>query len=237
MSKYKISVICSVYNSSQWLPLYLETVNDQFERNFEIVFVDANSTDDSVQLIRDFEFREGIEATLIKSEERIGIYTAWNRAIKEAQGQYVMNWNTDDLIYPSGLQIYNQYIQKYPEIDFFYSPCCTIGSQNFDDITGLRNWPQYSHEILLHLCLGGPFPLVKKSAIEECGFFKEKYISSGDYEMWLNLSKNGFNFKKIPETVGCFYYRKDSVSVKGMGVAQNEDREIQNRYRSKAKTI
>ena len=67
MSKYRISVICSVYNSSQWLPLYLEAVNDQFERNFEIVFVDANSTDDSVQLIRDFEFREGIEAKLIFS--------------------------------------------------------------------------------------------------------------------------------------------------------------------------
>ena len=53
--------------------------------------------------------------------------------------------------------------------------------------------------------------------------------------MWLNLSKNGFNFKKIPEAVGCFYYREDSVSVKGAGVAQNEDREIQNTFRLKAK--
>ena len=226
-----ISVICSVYNSSEWLSLYLKAVNNQFEPNFEIVFVDANSTDNSVQLIQDFKFREGIDVRLIKNEERISIYAAWNKGIKEARGRYVMNWNTDDLLYPSALQIYNQYIQKYPEIDFFYSPCCTMGSQDFDDITGLRNWPQYSHEILLHFCLGGPFPLVKKSAIEECGYFKEKYVSSGDYEMWLNLSQNGFNFKKIPEIVGCFYHREDSVSVKNLGTAQNEDREIQYNYK------
>ena len=46
-----ISVICSVYNSSRWLDVYLNCVNDQFEKEFEIIFVDANSTDSSVSII------------------------------------------------------------------------------------------------------------------------------------------------------------------------------------------
>ena len=83
----------------------------------------------------------------------------------------------------------------------------------------------------MHLCFGGPFPLVKKSAIEKCGFFKEEYLSSGDYEMWLNLSSNGFKFTKIPEIVGCFYHRENSVSVKNLSKAQEEDKKIQEFYK------
>ena len=226
-----ISVICSVYNSAEWLPRYLEAVNNQFESNIQIVFVEANSTDNSVKLIKDFDFRDGIDVKIIEKEDRITIYAAWNLAIRESSGKYIMNWNTDDLIYPSGIQIYNNYTKKFPQSDFFYSPCFMIGSQNFDNITGLRNWPEYSHEILLHLCFGGPFPLVKKSAIEKCGFFKEEYLSSGDYEMWLNLSSNGFKFTKIPEIVGCFYHRENSVSVKNLSKAQEEDKKIQEFYK------
>ena len=227
----RISVICSLYNASQWLDGYLEAVNNQFEQNFEIVFIDADSTDNSLQIINTFKFREGIEVKIITNEKRIGIYAAWNIGIKACKGKYIMNWNTDDLLYPSAGQIYSQYSQKKPEVDLFYGPCFTIGSQSFDHITGLRNWPKYSHEILSKICLCGPFPLIRKSSIEKCGFFEEKYLSSGDYEMWLNMSRKGFCFERIPEVVGCFHYREDSVSVKNLNLAQAEDKEIQNTYK------
>tara|TARA_R100000231_G_C5324661_1_gene164485 strand:- start:383 stop:1075 length:693 start_codon:yes stop_codon:yes gene_type:complete len=225
--KYKISVICSVYNSCKWLPKYLNSVNDQFCREFEIVFIDANSNDNSLSLINNYNFRDGIKTTIIEQQERVSIYKAWNIGIKACEGEYIMNWNTDDLIYRSGLQTYSSYIERYPEVDFFYSPCCVINDQNLNSIVGLRNWPEYSHECLLKICIGGPFPIMKKSAVEQCGFFKEKYLSSGDYEMWLNLSKRGFTFKKIPDIIGCFYQREDSVSMDNLKMAQEEDREIQ----------
>lgn len=225
--KNKISIICSVYNSSKWLPKYLDSVNNQFLNKFEIVFVDANSTDNSLSIINNYTFREGIKVKVIKEHSRVTIYKAWNIAIKNCKGDYIMNWNTDDLLYRSGLQTYSSYIKEYPEIDFFYSPCCVVNDQNFDSIVGLRNWPEYSHEALLQICIGGPFPMIKKSAVEKCGFFKEKYISSGDYEMWLNLSKKGFKFKKISDVLGCFYQRDNSISMNNLNAAQKEDREIQ----------
>tara|TARA_R100000700_G_C3162241_1_gene138082 strand:+ start:288 stop:1016 length:729 start_codon:yes stop_codon:yes gene_type:complete len=226
----KISVICSVYNASKWLEGYLNALNNQFEDSFEVIFIDANSTDNSLEIIQKFDFRDGIKVSIIENLERISIYTAWNMGIREANGHYVMNWNTDDLLYPSALQTYTEYILRNPKVDLFYSPCCVINSQSFDNIVGMRNWPDYSHETLLKLCIGGPFPLVRKEAIEKCGFFKEKYTSSGDYEMWLNLSANKFKFKKIPDIIGCFYHRDDSVSVENLQLAQKEDREIQNLY-------
>ena len=53
-----ISIICSIYNASKWLARYLEAINDQFEQSFEVIFVDANSTDNSTELVKDFKFRE-----------------------------------------------------------------------------------------------------------------------------------------------------------------------------------
>ena len=229
--KYKISVICSVYNSCEWLPKYLNSVNNQFHPEFEIVFVDANSNDNSLSIIKNYNFRDGIKTKVIEEEKRVGIYEAWNTAIKACDGEYIMNWNTDDLLYRSGLQTYASYIEEYPEIDFLYSPCCVVNDQNLNSIVELRNWPKYSHDRLLQICIGGPFPIMKKSAVEQCGYFKEKYISSGDYEMWLHLSKKGFKFKKIPDIIGCFYERENSVSIENLKAAQQEDIEIQQLHR------
>jgi glycosyltransferase involved in cell wall biosynthesis len=226
-----ISVICSVYNSSKWLDVYLNCVNNQFEKEFEIIFVDANSLDSSVSIIENFKFRKGIEYKIIKNSERISIYKAWNMGIGECSGEYIMNWNTDDLLYPSALSIYSEYLKQNPLVDLFYSPCCIINSQSYDSVIGFRNWPEYSHELLLKFCYCGPFPLVKKSAIKSVGYFNEKYNSSGDYDMWLKLSKAGFKFKKIPDIIGSFYQREDSISIAGLSMAQAEDKEIQEKYK------
>lgn len=223
-----VSVICSVYNATKWLDIYLNAVNNQLQDEYEIIFIDANSSDSSVDIISNFNFRKGIKKQVIKNPERITIYNAWNIGIKNASNPYVMNWNTDDLLYPSAIQTYSNYALRYPDVDLFYSPCCIINSQSHDSIVGLRNWPDHSHDLLLKFCYCGPFPLVKKTAIESVGYFNEKYKSSGDYDMWLKLSKTGFKFKKIPDIIGSFYQREDSVSVGGLEVAQAEDREIQN---------
>lgn len=226
-----ISVICSVYNASKWLDIYLNAVNNQLQNEYEIIFIDANSSDSSVEIISNFNFRDGIKMQVIKNSERITIYKAWNIGIKNASNPYVMNWNTDDLLYPSAIQTYSNYAKKYPEIDLFYSPFSIINSQSYDSIVGLRNWPEHSHDLLLKFCYCGPFPLVKKAAIEKVGYFNDKYKSSGDYDMWLKLSKSNFKFKKIPDIIGSFYQREDSVSIDNINLAQKEDKEIQEKYK------
>ena len=225
-----ITVVCSVYNSESYLPKYLTYVNQQFLECFEIIFVDANSNDKSLQLIEDFKFRDNISVKIIKEKSRVTIYEAWNIAIKNASNKYIVNWNTDDILFHSSLQTYKSYAEKYPDIDLFYGPCFLCKSQDTFSIFNIYNWPEYSHRTLLQRCICGPFPLVKKSAIEDVNYFSEKYVSSGDYEMWLKLSKNNYKFKKIPETIGAFMDRPNSISQQKIHLAQQEDREIQKKY-------
>jgi glycosyltransferase involved in cell wall biosynthesis len=226
----KLSVICSVYNSSKYLNKYLDMVNSQFLKQFEIIFVDANSTDDSLEIINNYKFREGINSIILSEKSRITIYEAWNLAINISSGDYVMNWNTDDLLFPNALLTYFNYVKKFPNIDLFYSPCGVVSKHNYDNYSGIYNWPEHSHDILLKMCICGPFPLVRKKTIEDCGYFDTKYVSSSDYDMWLKISKNNYNFKKIPDIIGSFFHRPDSISNIKLKQAQIEDAEIQKNH-------
>ena len=54
MDNSKISILCSNYNSSKWIDGYLKSINNQLLDCFEIIFVDANSTDNSLKTIKSF---------------------------------------------------------------------------------------------------------------------------------------------------------------------------------------
>jgi len=226
-----ISIICSNYNSAKWIDGYLQCINNQYYPNFEIIFVDAASTDGSIDTICKFKFKHNIKYRIIKRDERISVYEAWNIGIQAAETDCVMNLNTDDRIFPSTLYTYCLYARHHPEIDIFYSPCFVTDKVDHSLPTSYNNWPEYSHEELLKACMCGPFPMVKKKAIEEAGMFDPKYTVSGDYAMWLKLSKMGKKFFRIVEPLGSYYHNPEGISIARMGDALKQDAELRKIYK------
>ena len=130
-----ISVICSNYNSSKWIQNYCKYINAQLLHTFELVFIDANSTDDSLQQFKEFPFREGVEITIIPLDTRVTIYEAWNIGIEKSKYDYVINYNTDDKLFGNALLTFRSYLSLYPHIDVLYSNCFIS-----DDSKGSRLW-------------------------------------------------------------------------------------------------
>ena len=210
-----ISIICSNYNSEKWIKGYLNSINNQDLSHFEIIIVDANSTDDSLRLIKKFNFRQNIDVTIIENNKRINIYEAWNIAIKKSKYNYVLNYNTDDRLNPEALDTYALLIKKYPNADIFYTSYFVSDDKDFNNIIQLRKPKRFSHRSLLKESIIGPFPLVKKKVIITLGYFKPEYSISGDYEMWLNMSVNGFAFKPLPQlNIGTYYLNPEGMSTK-----------------------
>jgi GT2 family glycosyltransferase len=209
-----ITLICSNYNSSKWIDGYLNSLNNQLLENFSVIFVDANSTDESLGKIKNFKFREGIDVKICEYKERIGLYEAWNVAVKEATTEYVMNYNTDDRLFPAALNVLTCYALKYPDVDIFYQNAFITYSENHEPLKSFYVFTkQHTHEKLLQACYGGPFPMVKRKAIQEVGYFNQKYIMSGDYDMWLRLSKAGKKFMRIEEYLGSYYNNPIGLST------------------------
>lgn len=98
----KLSIITINYNNADGLRKTLESVAAQTYRNFEHVIVDGASTDNSLQIIKEYVNNNSINENPITirwvSEPDNGIYNAMNKGIRKATGDYVQILNSGDIL-------------------------------------------------------------------------------------------------------------------------------------------
>jgi GT2 family glycosyltransferase len=87
----KVSVVVLAWNSLRFLPACIDAVRAQTYPALELVVIDNNSSDDSVNLVR--SRYPGIP--VIVNECNLGFARAHNRGIRETGGEYYMPLNPD----------------------------------------------------------------------------------------------------------------------------------------------
>ena len=91
----KLSIITINYNNAEGLRKTLASVASQTYANIEHIIVDGASTDDSVDVIKEYENQLNITHSTIhllwSSEPDTGIYNAMNKGIEIALGRRVVN--------------------------------------------------------------------------------------------------------------------------------------------------
>ena len=81
----KVSVITATYNSQANIINCIMSVNSQKYKNIQHVFVDGLSTDNTVDVIKQYSVRD---AKLL-SEKDAGIYDALNKGVKISDGDLI----------------------------------------------------------------------------------------------------------------------------------------------------
>lgn len=97
-----ISIIIVNYNGKKWLKKLFDSLQCQTYKNFEIIFVDNASSDDSVEFIKNNYNDDRIK--IIQSEKNLGFAGGNNSGAKNAEGDYLLFINTDVWIEPDFLQ-------------------------------------------------------------------------------------------------------------------------------------
>ena len=93
---YKISVIIPVFNSSLYLDHCLSTVVNQTLKDIEIILIDDGSTDDSLNVIKNYAKKyNNIKYT---SKENEGQAIARNIGIQMSSGEFITFIDSDDYI-------------------------------------------------------------------------------------------------------------------------------------------
>lgn len=98
-SESKISVIIATYNSSKVIKRCLDSLIDQENKAFNIVIVDGNSDDGTLNLIKQYNFQN----ISIISEPDNGIYDAWNKGLKLVTTDWVFFLGSDDILYSDAI--------------------------------------------------------------------------------------------------------------------------------------
>ena len=98
----KISVILPCYNAGAYLSACLDSLLAQGMRDFEVIFVDDGSRDDSLALARRYAERDA--RIHVFSQENQGVSAARNLGLARARGEWITFVDGDDLLPPDGFE-------------------------------------------------------------------------------------------------------------------------------------
>lgn len=203
-----LSIITSVFNCDRYIDGYLQNVVSQvgFEL-FEQIFVICGEQAKARKKIDDAKERNP-NIRSIQLDVDPGLYEAWNIGIKEANGRFISNGNTDDRKSP----IYYAYLLKLildKGVDVCSSSYWTteVLPEQLKDNDIMLNWfhkkKSYYFSItdfveineqgqMRDFCVPGPMPIWAKRLHREFGFFDE--INHGpvaDFAFWIDIFSKG----------------------------------------------
>ena len=89
-----LSIIVNCYNGEEYLKDCLKSILKQSYKNWELIFWDNISTDQSKNILKQFKDKR---IKYFKSKKFTSLYEARNLAVSKAKGDYVSFLDTDDL--------------------------------------------------------------------------------------------------------------------------------------------
>lgn len=94
-----ISVVIPLFNAEKFLQPLMDSIVQQTYPNWEVIFVDDRSQDNSVQVVRNQIAIDNRFRLLLRPENEIkGAPTCRNIGMREAKGEYLIFFDADDII-------------------------------------------------------------------------------------------------------------------------------------------
>lgn len=206
----KVSVITPLYNGREFIEKTIKSVQAQTYTNWEMLIVDDGSTDGSDEVVSRLAESEA-RIRLLKNPSNQGVAYSRNHGLKEATGRYVAFLDSDDLWKPEKLQHQIDFMESTQAAFTFTS--CDVVDEKGRMAAPMRVVPDsITYQKLL---LGNPIPCLTVMA-DLKQIPKEKLempcIPHEDYAAWLTVAKCGYEMRGLPETLGCYRVKKQSLS-------------------------
>ena len=185
MSKLKnplISIIINCHNGEQYLDLAIKSVLNQTYSNWEVVFFDNKSTDNSLKIVdaRDPRIK------IFKSNSFLSLYQARNAAIKFCKGKAITFLDTDDTWVENKLQLQvNSFLMGNK---FIYGDYHQINENNhiINDITPKAS--KYTNQLLIRNTISIGCVMIETELLKG-ERFDPFYNLLGDFDLWVRLSQ------------------------------------------------
>lgn len=124
----RFSFITCTYNRAQYLGRTLESVCSQIysSAEYEIIVVDNNSNDNTLDVYKEYEAKYSDRQIKYFKETNQGFSFALNRAIKEANGDFLIFVDDDETVNPNHLELLEGHLTRHPDSVLAGSPVIPI---------------------------------------------------------------------------------------------------------------
>jgi len=229
--KYDVSVVIVNYNVKDLVDHCISSIYNanNFDHRIEIFFVDNNSVDGSVFLIRD----KYPDVKIIANDKNIGFSKANNSALKQAGGEFVLILNPDTVLEENTFEklinfcksrdnvgaVTSKLILENGKLDNACKRSFPTLSAAVPRMLGLsKMFPKsklfakynltYLDENKTHEvdCICGAFMFIPKKILDLTGLFDEDYFMYGeDIDLCYRINQKGFKIYYFPEVTTIHY--------------------------------
>ncbi len=183
------SVLCTNYNNAAHIPAMVQSLMKQTYSNWELLFVDDASTDNSLSVIREFtDPRIRIEATSIN----LGAGGAAIKAASMTKGVIAGRLDADDALEPQALQCMVNAHRQHPSTSLITSQiiACTPDLQE-SKVPWHVNKPVPKDSFILAHPTVGAFATFKTSHLKKTQGFDSSLRRAVDLDIYLKLEEVG----------------------------------------------
>ncbi len=209
MNCLRISIITPSYNQGQFLEQTIQSVLTQDYPNLEYIIMDGGSTDNSVEIIKQYED----QLTYWVSEQDEGQSDAINKGFRMATGEILAWLNSDDVYLPGALSKVATYFQEHLRTG------CVTG-----DIVMMNHAgePLFTRKVIpfqFRMALYGaclvpqPSTFWTREAWEKTGEVDTELHYQMDVEFFLRMASRGTGFGIIREPLAAFRIHADGKTT------------------------
>ena len=181
-----VSIIMPSHNCGKYVEQTIRSVQAQTYQNWEIIFVDDCSKDDTIKRVSELREQDS-RIKLIKNPINSGAAVSRNTALREAKGRWIAFLDSDDLWEPTKLEKQvrfmeeNGYAFSYTE----YQEMDADGNLTGVTISGPKNITKRG---MYNFCWPGCLTVMYDR--EKIGLIQiEDIKKNNDYAMWLKVCK------------------------------------------------
>lgn len=177
----RVTIVIAVFNGQATIEKAIQSCLDQRFSNIQLVIMDGGSTDGTQDVLEMF----GSRIDYWESNPDRGIYHAWNKALRHADGEWICFLGADD--YWSCPEAIEDLVTEGQRrsVELVSAKVAIIGRDHLPrrEYGTPWNWA----DIKRHHCIAHPGMLHHRNCFVRNGNYNENYMIAGDYEFSLRL--------------------------------------------------
>lgn len=209
----KVSVIIPTYNRAHPVGRAIESVLNQTYQDFELIVVDDGSTDNTEEIIKEFQLKDN-RIIYLKHDENKGGSAARNTGIKASKGEYIAFLDSDDEWLPEKLEIEIRILNDDRNLIICSTGYTFINEKNGVIIGSSKvQEERISQKIVLRgQCITTNDFIADKEKVIKVGGFDEKLSARQDWDFWIRIISLGMGYQDSLNLVNKYTLRNDQIS-------------------------
>lgn len=208
-----VSIVMNCHNGERYLKKSVYSIINQTYRNWELIFWDNKSSDNSAKIIKSFKDKR---IKYYYSKKKTVLYFARNLAIKKAKGKFIAFLDVDDFWDRKKLSLQ---IPKFKnrKIGLVYSNFYKYYNGNKRELAYKNKLPsgKVTSSIVRNYQVGFITVVIRKSFLKKTKLFDFNYDLISDYAFILNFSLK-YNFIGINKPLASYRVHADQLQKKKM---------------------